>query len=64
MEISITLDDLYRDAEEPCRECYGIGLPECETCHGSGKVLTHIGVAFIGFLKRHLNSERDANVQR
>jgi DnaJ-class molecular chaperone len=55
MIINIDLNELYRDAEEDCARCAGSGIPECQTCHGSGKTLTYIGVAFFAFLRRHLN---------
>jgi hypothetical protein len=49
------LDDLFREAEEDCPNCGGIGVLECRVCEGRGKVLTEIGRFFFRFLNRHIH---------
>lgn len=53
MQLGFDLIDLLREAEDDCPNCWGMGTPECTTCHGKGKVVNYIGQWLIKFIARH-----------
>lgn len=55
MQMNINLEDLIREAEDDCPNCGGIGVPECDQCHGRAKILNEQGKWLVRFIARHFH---------